>query len=187
MQGRGAVAPLSRAEAGGTPVRRRGRRRRPAGEGAGGRHGLLVTVVAAVVLALDQLTKSLAVADLRKGPVHLVGPLSLELTYNTGIAFGLGSGLGDLIVVGVVLLVGVLVLAARGARTRTRAVAFGLVLGGALGNLADRVLRGRHGAVVDFIHTGFWPTFNLADSAIVCGTALVALSLWRSGGRGSRG
>jgi signal peptidase II len=144
---------------------------------------VLVAVVAASVLGLDQLTKSLAVAELRRGPVHLVGPLSLELTYNTGIAFGLGTGLTYPIVVGAVLLVAVLVVAARGARTTTRAVAFGLVIGGALGNLADRLLRGRHGAVVDFLHTGFWPTFNLADSAIVCGTALLAWSLWRSGGR----
>ena len=59
------------------------------------------------------------------------------------------------------------------------AVALGLVVGGALGNLADRVFRSHHGAVVDFIALHFWPTFNVADSCIVVGGILAAVLLWR--------
>ena len=67
-------------------------------------------------------------------------------------------------------------------RSLALAVALGLVVGGALGNLADRVVRGNHGAVVDFIALHFWPTFNVADSCIVIGSAiLAALVLWRTG------
>ncbi len=66
------------------------------------------------------------------------------------------------------------------APTRGRAAALGLVLGGALGNLADRAFRGHHGAVVDFIALHVWPTFNVADSCIVIGGLLIVVSLWRS-------
>ena len=68
----------------------------------------------------------------------------------------------------------------RASRRRSR-VALGLVVGGALGNLSDRVLRSNHGAVVDFIALHFWPTFNVADSCIVVGGILAALLLWRGG------
>jgi signal peptidase II len=55
-----------------------------------------------------------------------------------------------------------------------------MILGGALGNLADRLFRAHHGAVIDFLRSGFWPTFNLADSAVVCGCVVLAVALWRT-------
>ncbi len=68
----------------------------------------------------------------------------------------------------------------RGSISHLAAVAVGLILGGAVGNLADRLFRGHHGAVVDFLYSGFWPTFNVADTCIVVGSFLLALRLWRS-------
>ncbi len=139
-----------------------------------------VAVATAVVLGVDQLTKALAVARLQGGPVDLLGPLRLELAYNRGVAFSLLSGLTVPIVIVVVALVVLLTRFARSVPTRVAAVAVGMVIGGALGNLADRLVRA-HGEVVDFLYTGFWPTFNLADASIVCGGAILAVSLWRAG------
>lgn len=170
MQERGTVASLS------------GRAQRPLsaqdhvpGHRSGGRR-LLIGVVALAALGLDQLTKSLAVGFLRHGPVHLVGTLYLWLTFNSGAAFGVGQGLSaELIIVGVVL-VGILLAVSRRVPSTLAAVAIGLVLGGALGNLADRVLRSNGGAVIDFIYTRYWPTFNVADSCIVVGALLLFLA-----------
>lgn len=144
---------------------------------------LVVVLVAAAVVTADQVTKSLAVAHLGAQPVHLLGPFSLQLAYNTGVAFSVGAGLGEpVIVVVTVGLVIVLLLLGKGMATLSQALGVGLTLGGAIGNLSDRLLR-PGGAVVDFIHPSFWATFNLADTAVVCGIALLALSLgWR--GRG---
>ena len=128
---------------------------------------LVVVAVAASVVAADQVTTSIALDKLAGGPVHLVGPISLALAFNSGVAFSLGSGLTVPIVLVVVVLVVLLVQLARGAPSRSAACGVGLVLGGALGNLADRLLRGDGGAVVDFVRVGFWPTFNLADASIV--------------------
>jgi signal peptidase II len=121
------------------------------------------------------VTKSWAVHRLADGPDHLFGPFSFALTYNTGIAFSLLSGWTLPIVIGVVVLVGVVAYLGYGARTIPSAAAVGLILGGATGNLCDRLFRGRGGAVVDFIHTGFWPTFNVGDSSIVIGCVALAL------------
>ncbi len=157
----------------GAPPPRRGRHR----------HGLLVAAVALGVLVLDQVTKSLALAHLAAGPVHLIGPLSLALAFNTGIAFSLGASLPGAIVALGAVLVAALAVSVRLVRSPGTAVAVGLLLGGALGNLADRLVRANHGAVVDFVHLGFWPTFNLADVAVVSGCALLALRAGRRGGR----
>lgn len=128
-------------------------------------------VVAAAVVAADQVTKALALDDLH-GRVHLLGPLGLALQFNTGSAFSLFTGDGTaLAVVAAVLAVGVGWLAWR-AWSLPLAVAAGLVLGGAVGNLADRVARGR---VVDFVTLTHWPTFNVADACISVGVVLVAL------------
>ena len=112
---------------------------------------------------------------LTDGPDHLFGPFSLALTYNTGIAFSLLSGWTLPIVIGAVVLVGLVAYLGYGVRTIPAAAGVGLVLGGATGNLCDRLIRGRGGAVVDFIHTGFWPTFNVADSSITIGCIVLAL------------
>jgi signal peptidase II len=141
----------------------------------------LTAVLAVVVVTVDQLTKTLAVDHLSQHSVHLVGPFRFELSYNSGVAFSLGSGFTvPIILIAAVLIVSVAWFG-RGVPSTSAAVAVGLILGGAVGNLADRVIRAHHGAVVDFIYSGFWPTFNVADSCVVCGSILLAIAIWRSG------
>ncbi|MEO6121102.1 MAG: signal peptidase II [Acidimicrobiales bacterium] len=134
----------------------------------------LGAAVAAVVVAADQITKSLALGSLDDGPVHLVWTLQLRLTFNRGAAFGLGPGISPLLVgAGVVVLVGLLAFGRHAARSPASVVALGLVVGGAVGNLVDRVGRDLDGAVVDFVDLSWWPVFNLADMAITCGAVLL--------------
>ena len=140
---------------------------------------LLVMGAAAVVAGIDQVTKSLAVHYLSSGPVHLIGSLELSLGYNPGFSFGLGRGLAPELVLLALVMVAVLVVMGRSAPTTGTAIAVGLVLGGAIGNLLDRVFRSHHGAVVDFIYTRFWPTFNVADSCITVGGLLLLFLMWR--------
>jgi signal peptidase II len=141
----------------------------------------VIAVITAFVVIADQVTKSLAVADLAHHDVHVLGPLSLRLYYNSGVAFSVATGLTGPIIVIAIVLVLTIAWVARGVPTMPAAVAFGLILGGAIGNLADRLFRGHHGAVVDFLYTRVWPTFNVADSCIVVGSFLLAISFARSG------
>ena len=146
----------------------------------GWRNVALGAGIAAVVVAADQLSKWWAVERLSRGTVHVVGPLDFELSYNTGASFSLFTGATVWVaLIAAALVAGLVVLVWR-APTRGRAAALGLVVGGALGNLADRAFRGHHGAVVDFVALHVWPTFNLADAAIVVGGAFVVISLWRT-------
>jgi len=138
---------------------------------------LAVTAVAAtVVVAADQVTKAVAVAQLHR-PVHLVGPFGLDLGYNTGSAFSLFTADAPVVTAVAVVLVGVLGWLAWRAPSVPVAVAVGLVLGGALGNLVDRIVRGR---VVDFITLTHWPTFNLADGCITVGVILLVVFYWHA-------
>lgn len=130
-------------------------------------------------MVVDQVTKTLAVRDLTDGPVHVIGPLSLALGFNTGIAFSLFAGIGLPVVLLGIFLIGFVLWLTRGTPSLVGLIAVGLVIGGSLGNLADRCFRSS-GAVVDFIHTSFWPTFNVADASVVCGCALLAISILRS-------
>lgn len=141
----------------------------------------LALAVAAVVVGVDQTTKSIAQAHLQGGPVHVLGPLSLALGYNTGSAFSLLTGWAPLLGAVAALLAVALAVMAWRTRRRSVAVALGLVLGGALGNLTDRLVRGHHGAVIDFIDFRYWPTFNVADACIVVGIALLVVLAWRRG------
>jgi len=152
--------------------------------GPGAARRLLVTgAVALVVVAADQATKSWAVHRLARGPIHVVWKLDLELTYNSGAAFSVAQGWAP--VLGAVALVVVLVLltTARRVQSTPLALALGLVVGGALGNLADRVVRSNHGSVIDFVALHFWPTFNVADACVVVGGIMAAMLLWRGGPR----
>jgi len=144
----------------------------------------LVGLIAAMVLVVDQISKTLVVATL--GPsaggrtLELIpGVLWLLYVENTGAAFGLFQGRNP--VLATVALVIVLLLAiwfrALAAATPWGALALGLQIGGALGNVVDRL---RHGFVIDFIDVPFWPTFNLADSAITIGVAILLVVLVRS-------
>jgi signal peptidase II len=138
----------------------------------------LAGALCALVVALDQAAKAIVEAELVPGQqVDVLGPLGLTLSHNSGVAFGLADGGGGALValtVGALVVVGVLF-----ARHPTRPamwVAVGLLAGGALGNLADRV---REGVVTDYVSVGAWPTFNLADVAITVGVVLLALSYMR--------
>jgi len=141
--------------------------------------------LAALVAGLDQATKVWAVAALSDGPIEVIGRgVQFRLARNTGGAFSLFTGSTTVLaLVGVVLVV-FLVRMARRETDPGLTLGLALVLGGALGNLADRVFRDPgvlKGAVVDFIDVGAWPTFNLADSAIVIGAAILILRGWKSG------
>lgn len=129
------------------------------------------------VVAVDQFTKSWALRALDDGPRHVVWTLRLDLSFNSGAAFGLGKGLAPLlVVVGIVLLAVVVSIGRSAGTTLPAALGLGLMLGGAAGNLVDRIFRDHGGAVVDFIDLGWWPVFNVADSAITCGAVLLVVA-----------
>lgn len=135
--------------------------------------------VASAALVADQVTKRLIDHELVLGESHQVLPfLSLTRVRNTGIAFGVFPGrLGIVSLLTLAAVVWMLVHFARsGSRHVLFPVALGLLVGGSVSNLADRV---RNGYVTDFIHLSHWPTFNLADTFIVIGVALLLLGLSR--------
>lgn len=139
--------------------------------------------VGAIWLLLDQATKFLAVELAEgRGPIDagIGGTLQWNVVRNPNAAFDIPGFTGMFIIVTIV----VLVLIAR-ALPRTERLslgfAYGLVAGGALGNMVDRVVREPgfpDGAVIDFISVGWWPTFNLADTGIVVGAALIVVLLF---------
>jgi signal peptidase II len=142
---------------------------------AGTRAWRLAGALCLLVVVLDQAAKALVEANLFAGEqVEIWGPLDLTLAHNEGVAFGLASGGGALLIaltVAALVFVGVLF-----ARNPTRPgmwIAVGLLAGGALGNLIDRV---RVGHVTDFVDVLSWPPFNLADVAITLGVVVLALS-----------
>ena len=140
-----------------------------------------VAGAAGITLVADLLSKIWALAALGDGDIDVVWKLRFHLVSNTGFAFSTGQGLGPVLGL-VAIVIAVLLWRTRVAITSTWAtIAVGLVMGGALGNLTDRVFRGSgwlRGGVVDFIDLQFWPVFNIADSAIVVGvSALIAYFL----------
>jgi signal peptidase II len=144
----------------------------------------LLAAVAGTVLLLDQLTKWWAMETLENGRIiDVVWTLRFRLTLNHGAAFSLNQGRGALISVMALVVVAVLVRSGRHAVKPAAAIALGLVVGGAVGNLADRAFRAGDGllggGVVDFIDLQWWPVFNLADSAVVCGALLLLVTSWR--------
>jgi signal peptidase II len=139
--------------------------------------------VAVLVVAVDHLTKWLALRELTVRDIHVLGSLRLHLVFNRGTAFGLGSKLAPLIALGAVGIVVGLLGFGRGLRGTVPTVAVAAVVGGAVGNLLDRLLR--HGSgflggpVVDFVDLQWWPVFNVADMAITVGAVVLALSAGR--------
>jgi signal peptidase II len=135
--------------------------------------------VAAVVIGLDQLTKWWALNALDDGPISVLGDfLRLKLVFNPGAAFNSLQGSGVLIAVIAIVVVLVLVRVSGSAEHRHEVVVFGLILGGAAGNLADRVFRGDgflDGEVVDWIDWWFIPTFNVADASLTIGAVLAVI------------
>ncbi len=147
---------------------------------SGVRQLVIAGSVTVAVVAVDQLTKWWAITRLTDGPVHVIGRLDFELSRNTGSAFSLFQGQEAVLVGVAVVLVAVLAVLVWRSTSTSRAAILGLVLGGALGNLSDRIFRGDHGAVVDFVALHFWPTFNVADAAITIGCVLLVVSLLRA-------
>jgi signal peptidase II len=141
-----------------------------------------ILIVALFVVVCDQVSKALVVAQMYPGErIEIFSLLSLERTSNSGIAFGLAGHVPSLLLILVAAaIVVVLLLLGTQMKWRGSSIAIGLILGGALGNLLDRIFRG---SVVDFIDLPHWPTFNLADVAITVGVALLILGSLRSGGR----
>jgi signal peptidase II len=131
------------------------------------------------VVVLDQLTKLWAVRELADAPIIVVGDdVGFALTRNTGSAFSLFQAFTPLLAIVAIVVAVLLVRAVRKTRDPMMVVGLSLVLGGAIGNLMDRVFRAPgflEGAVVDFVHVGRFPTFNVADSAITIGAVLIVI------------
>ena len=148
--------------------------------GAGRRADLLVALgLALAVFVLDQGLKSVVEASMRAGESIPVVPGFLSITHvrNDGGAFGILGGSQLLLLVGSVVAVGVVLwMLFAGQRSRLATLACGLILGGAAGNLLDRLTTGE---VTDYVHFSFWYVFNAADAAITVGAALLLLSTFR--------
>lgn len=136
---------------------------------------VVIGAVAALVVAVDQLTKSWAVANLADHDIHVVWTLRLHLVFNSGAAFSFGTGNPWLFTVVAAVLVSAMFWWGRGLQSRPALFALGCIVGGALGNLADRLLRGHGGAVVDWVDLQWWPVFNVADAGIVLGAIALVL------------
>ncbi|WP_211210824.1 signal peptidase II [Sporichthya polymorpha] len=139
---------------------------------------MIAILLAAAVAAVDLAARAWAKTRLPPEGIE-TGPVDLVLGYNSGVAFSLGADAPTAVVVVVTATItaGIAVAAWRVAPwgSRTLRAALALVLGGAVANLLDRC---RDGIVTDYLHTGWWPTFNLADVAIVLGGALLVSSMW---------
>ena len=139
----------------------------------------LTAAITIVIVAIDQLTKRWALSELTaRPPRHVVWTLQWNLTRNSGMAFSKAQGIGPLIGIVAMLVVLWLAWTSRRLTGRIPAVAAGLIAGGAIGNLADRLFRGGralHGAVIDFIDFQWFPIFNVADMAIDIGGVLFLL------------
>jgi signal peptidase II len=142
----------------------------------------LAGALCAIVVAADQAAKAAIEASLVLGEdADVLGPLSLTLVHNRGVAFGLAGGAGlPLILVALAALVAVGYLFARDPTRPGMWVATGLLAGGAIGNLVDRIASD---AVTDYIDVASWPPFNLADVAITLGVLLLVLLYLRDAER----
>lgn len=156
----------------------------------GPRPSLAPTLAAfVVVLGVDQATKAWALSALDTcASATRPRAVDLCLAFNQGMAFSMGTGSGPVIAVVALVIVGVLGASARKVPQLAPRILMGVVAGGALGNIADRAFRAPtaavepgflRGAVVDFLYTSFWPTFNVADSCVVVGGIGLAILLWR--------
>ena len=144
--------------------------------GAGRAQWLALVVVAGTAIAADQLTKAIVSAQLPIGDTAVtIGPFSIHHVQNTGIAFGLFADSTSAVIALTAIAVGaMLVFFSRTAQRHPLVpIALGLVLGGSIANLLDRV---RLGHVTDFLDFAYWPAFNLADTFIVVGVGLLFAS-----------
>jgi signal peptidase II len=140
----------------------------------------VVIGVAVFVLALDVVSKIVVVHTLaHHAPIRLLGGfLTLQMLRNSGAAFSIGTSMTIVFTLIAVAVIIYILRAARKLRSLPWAITLGLLLGGATGNLSDRIFRSPgvfRGDVVDWIELPHWPVFNLADSAIVCGGVIAVL------------
>lgn len=146
--------------------------------------------ISALVVLVDQSSKTWIEHRLSDGSViHLMGSLRFSLGYNSGMAWSKGTGLGPYIgLVATLVVVGMLV-SLRRVDNPLSALGVSLVIGGAAGNIVDRLFRGpgwMHGKVIDFIDLQWFPAFNVADSAITVGAVLLVLTALVDSRRESR-
>lgn len=136
-------------------------------------------LVCAIVVALDQLTKHTLGTWIAPGQVrHLIPGLTFVYVRNTGVAFSFLAGSGALVdVVGALVMAGLIALLALRPGWRLLWLPVGMLIGGAIGNVIDRVARG---SVIDFIKLPHWPAFNVADMSITFGAIILALLVERS-------
>lgn len=136
--------------------------------------------IAAGVVVLDQASKHWAVTNLNDGhTVHVFWTLQFNLAFNNGMAFSQGRGLGPLIAIVATAVIVWLLVSLRTESSRMSSVGMGLLIGGAAGNLIDRLFRGDawlRGGVVDFIDFQWFPIFNVADIAVNVGAGLLILN-----------
>lgn len=142
------------------------------------------SVIAAVVVATDLLTKRQAAISFREDPVEVI-PWLLTFTYteNSGAAFSMFRGAGSFIGVAAIVAVGICAWALRTPRPLLEVVGFGMIAGAATGNLWDRIARGDgllDGWVIDWIQFPNFPVFNIADTAITIGVGLLLIASWRA-------
>jgi signal peptidase II len=147
------------------------------------RRPLLIAGLVVFVVVLDQVTKALVVENIADEPLSIIGDtVEFRLSRNPGGAFSLLTGFTPLLAVLAAIVAVVLVRVAQRAKDPVMVVALSLVLGGALGNLLDRLFRAPgflRGEVVDFVRVGAFPSFNVADSAITIGAVLLVFWGWR--------
>lgn len=140
--------------------------------------------VASAIVVVDQITKQWALDALDDRDIDLFWTLRLNLSFNTGMAFSQGENLGPIIGVVALGVIVALLLSLRRQPGRLTDVAVGMIVGGAIGNLIDRLFRSPgwfRGAVVDFIDLQWFPIFNVADMGITVGGALLVLASWHAG------
>lgn len=145
--------------------------------------------VASAVYLLDRVTKTWAETALATGPRVLIPRvITLRFTTNSGGAFSFGTSAPWFFAAATLIVGGLIVASAFRARPAWQACALGFVLGGAFGNLTDRIVRGPRltGEVVDFVDVHVWPVFNVADSAIVVGAVLLVWTSYRAARRAQR-
>lgn len=135
---------------------------------------ITVFLTAVAVIFVDQISKSL-VFD-KKPDFHLFWIFYFRYTLNSGAAFSLLSSSSIYVEVIAAVVVIALIVFSFNASSIVQALGFGLVIGGAISNLSDRVFRHLNNSVIDFIYTKYWPTFNIADSCITIGIVLIVIS-----------
>ncbi|MEX1218314.1 MAG: signal peptidase II [Acidimicrobiales bacterium] len=147
-------------------------------------HRVLFGAVAVFWVLIDQLSKAWALASLDDRTIDVFWTLRFNLVFNYGASFSLGAGFGAWIGVIALFVVGILVWKGSSVQSRLGAVALGMIVGGALGNVIDRAFRSNdgffQGGVVDFIDLQWWPVFNFADVGVVCGAVLLIISTLRT-------